>query len=70
MRCQFLVCPPQHTTTEVKLAAAEGTFAYCGRYEIDAKNNASSIYLKLPQDAALKDRARSGRISSKMAAWC
>jgi len=29
----------QHPTTEVKLAAADGTFAYCGRYEIDAKNN-------------------------------
>lgn len=26
-------------TTEEKLAAAEGTFAYCGRYEIDAKQN-------------------------------
>ena len=23
----------------VLLAAADGTFAYCGRYEIDAKNN-------------------------------
>jgi hypothetical protein len=29
----------QHPTTEVKLAAADCTFAYCGRYEIDAKNN-------------------------------
>jgi len=28
---------PAHTTPEEKVAAAEGTFAYCGRYEIDAK---------------------------------
>jgi len=28
---------PVHTTQEEKTAAADGTFAYCGRYEIDAK---------------------------------
>src|SRR6266480_2020968 len=28
---------PVHTTPEEKIAAADGTFAYCGRYEIDAK---------------------------------
>ena len=28
---------PVHTTLEEKVAAADGTFAYCGRYEIDAK---------------------------------
>jgi hypothetical protein len=28
---------PAHPTTAEKLAAAEGTFAYCGRYEIDVK---------------------------------
>lgn len=28
---------PVHPTQEDKLAAAEGTFAYCGRYEIDVK---------------------------------
>jgi hypothetical protein len=28
---------PVHTTPEEKVAAADGTFAYCGRYEIDAK---------------------------------
>ena len=28
---------PVHTTHEEKVAAADGTFAYCGRYEIDAK---------------------------------
>lgn len=28
-----------HPTAEEKLAAGEGTFAYCGRYEIDAKQN-------------------------------
>lgn len=26
-------------TTEEKLAAVDGTFAYCGRYEIDARSN-------------------------------
>jgi len=26
---------PVHTTPEEKVAAADGTFAYCGRYEID-----------------------------------
>ena len=26
-----------HPTTEEKLAATDGTFAYCGRYEIDVK---------------------------------
>jgi len=30
---------PQHPTTEEKFAAAGGTFAYGGRYEIDVKNN-------------------------------
>jgi len=28
---------PTHSTTEEKVAAADGTFAYCGRYEIDEK---------------------------------
>jgi hypothetical protein len=28
-----------HPATEEKVAAADGTFAYCGRYEIDAKNS-------------------------------
>ena len=28
---------PVHPTPEEKLAAADGTFAYCGRYEIDVK---------------------------------
>jgi lipocalin-like protein len=28
---------PAHPTAEEKLAAADGTFAYCGRYEIDVK---------------------------------
>lgn len=28
---------PVHATPEEKLAAADGTFAYCGRYEIDVK---------------------------------
>ena len=28
---------PLHPTAEEKAAAAEGTFAYCGRYEIDVK---------------------------------
>lgn len=28
---------PAHATPEEKLAVADGTFAYCGRYEIDVK---------------------------------
>jgi hypothetical protein len=28
---------PDHTTPQEKAAAADGTFAYCGRYEIDVK---------------------------------
>jgi len=28
---------PAHITTEEKVAAADGTFAYCGRYEINEK---------------------------------
>lgn len=28
---------PAHVTQEEKVAAADGTFAYCGRYEIDVK---------------------------------
>jgi len=28
---------PAHLTAEEKAAAADGTFAYCGRYEIDVK---------------------------------
>lgn len=30
---------PAHTTLEEKTAAADGTFAYCGRYEIDVKHS-------------------------------
>jgi Lipocalin-like domain len=30
---------PAHVTTEEKVAAADGTFAYCGHYEIDVKQN-------------------------------
>jgi hypothetical protein len=30
---------PVHTTPEEKAAAADGTFAYCGRYEIDVKHS-------------------------------
>lgn len=29
---------PAHATTEEKVAAAEGTFSYCGRYEIDVNH--------------------------------
>ena len=29
---------PLHTTAEEKTAAADGTFAYCGRYEIDVQH--------------------------------
>jgi len=29
---------PSHITVEEKTAVADGTFAYCGRYEIDVKN--------------------------------
>jgi Lipocalin-like domain len=29
---------PVHATPEEKVAAADGTFAYCGRYEIDVKH--------------------------------
>jgi hypothetical protein len=28
---------PAHATPEEKLAAADGSFAYCGRYEVDVK---------------------------------
>jgi hypothetical protein len=28
---------PLHTTAEEKAAAADGAFAYCGRYEMDAQ---------------------------------
>ena len=44
LMCADLVNPdrprwadPAHITPEEKVAAADGTFAYCGRYEIDAK---------------------------------
>jgi hypothetical protein len=30
---------PAHATLEEKLAVADGTFAYCGRYEIDLKRH-------------------------------
>jgi len=30
---------PSHTTLEEKTAAADNTFAYCGRYEIDVKHS-------------------------------
>jgi hypothetical protein len=31
---------PAHGTSEEKVAAAAGTFSYCGRYEIDVKQEA------------------------------
>jgi hypothetical protein len=34
---RFQWANPAHATPEEKLAAADGTFAYCGRYEIDVK---------------------------------
>ena len=30
---------PIHPTTEEKVSTADGSFAYCGRYEIDVKKN-------------------------------
>jgi hypothetical protein len=30
---------PVHPTTEEKVATADGSFAYCGRFEIDVKQN-------------------------------
>jgi hypothetical protein len=30
---------PIHPTTEEKVSTADGSFAYCGRYEIDVKQN-------------------------------
>lgn len=38
-----------HPTVEEKVAAADGTFAYCGRYEIDVKQNR---IVHLPEVAA------------------
>jgi len=39
---------PSHTTAAEKAAAADGTFAYCGRYEIDVKH---SQIIHLPEVA-------------------
>ena len=30
---------PRHSTSDEKIAVAEGSFAYCGRYEIDARQD-------------------------------
>ncbi len=38
----------EHPTTEEKMAAAEGSFAYCGKYEIDAKQK---ILVHIPEVA-------------------
>jgi lipocalin-like protein len=53
--CATLVNPdrakwadPAHATFEEKAAAAEGTFFYCGRYEIDVKH---SQIIHLPEIA-------------------
>jgi hypothetical protein len=40
---------PVHTTPEEKVAAADGSFAYCGRYEIDA---AQKQIIHLPEVAS------------------
>jgi hypothetical protein len=39
---------PAHATPEEKAAAADGTFAYCGRYEIDVKQG---LIIHLPEVA-------------------
>jgi len=39
---------PAHTTPEEKLAAGDGTFAYCGQYEIDVRQQR---IIHLPQVA-------------------
>jgi hypothetical protein len=39
---------PIHPTTEEKVSTADGSFAYCGRYEIDVKQN---LLVHLPEVA-------------------
>lgn len=41
---------PAHGTPEEKAAAADGTFSYCGRYEIDAKHE---TIVHLPEVASV-----------------
>lgn len=50
---------PLHPTVEEKIAAADGTFAYCGRYEIDVKNNS---LVHLPEVATGRDYEGSRQI--------
>lgn len=39
---------PEHPTAEEKVAAADATYAYCGRYEIDVKH---TLIVHLPEVA-------------------
>jgi len=48
-----------HPTMEEKLSAAEGTFAYCGRYEIDA---AGKQIVHLPEVASRPDYVGSRQV--------
>jgi len=48
---------PVHTTPEEKVAAADGTFAYCGRYEIDAKQKQIIHLPEVATDPNTWDRA-------------
>jgi hypothetical protein len=41
---------PAHATREEKAAAADGTFSYCGRYEIDVKQE---TIVHLPEVASV-----------------
>ena len=50
---------PRHSTPEEKIAAAEGSFAYCGRYEIDAKQE---WIVHLPEVAADPDYVGSRQV--------
>lgn len=50
---------PAHPTAEEKVSAADGSFAYCGRYEIDAQKNQ---IIHLPEVTSVPSYAGSRQI--------
>lgn len=56
---------PLHTTAEKKAAAADGVFAYCGRYEIDMQQRWIVHLPEVATDPGYVDRAKSALLALK-----
>jgi hypothetical protein len=59
----------EQPTPEEKIAAADGSFAYCGRYEIDVKRKQIVHLPEVATDTGFAGSRQVRHISSKMGGW-